>query len=127
SAHAQQKPNPTFELAMCNLSDFQGVFVALRHKQDAQKWTVDGWYAIPDGGCTFIGGVFRGKNLQLGRWERWRGSGARRYREYPQNRSIGMHRPRQNVQADIGWFVFGGSSNCKIQINNGPGEPFGPC
>lgn len=55
SSHAQQKPNPTFELAMCNLSDFQGVFVALRHKQNTQKWAVDGWYAIPDGGCTFIG------------------------------------------------------------------------
>jgi uncharacterized membrane protein len=59
SSHAQQKPNPTFELAMCNLSDFQGVFVALRHKQNAQKWAVDGWYAIPDGGCTFIGTFLR--------------------------------------------------------------------
>jgi len=59
SSHAQQTPDPTFELAMCNLSDFQGVFVALRHKQDAQKWTVDGWYAIPDGGCTFIGSFLR--------------------------------------------------------------------
>jgi uncharacterized membrane protein len=59
SSRAQQAPtqtrNPTFELAVCNLSDFQGVFFALRHKQDAQKWAVDGWYAIPDGGCTFIG------------------------------------------------------------------------
>jgi uncharacterized membrane protein len=45
----------TFELAVCNMSDFQGVFMAVRHRQDAQKWQVDGWYAIPDGGCTFIG------------------------------------------------------------------------
>jgi uncharacterized membrane protein len=59
SAYGQQNPNPTFELAMCNLSDFQGVFVALRHKQDARKWAVDGWYAIPDGGCTFIGTFLR--------------------------------------------------------------------
>jgi uncharacterized membrane protein len=55
SARAEQKQNQTFELAVCNLSDFQGVFFALRHKQASQKWMVDGWYAIPDGGCTFIG------------------------------------------------------------------------
>src|SRR5215472_5863701 len=59
SSHAQQKQNPTFELAMCNLSDFQGMFVALRHKRDVQKWAVDGWYAIPDGGCTLIGSFLR--------------------------------------------------------------------
>ena len=59
SSHSQQRPDPTFELAMCNLSDFQGVFVALRHRQNAQKWAVDGWYAIPDGGCTFIGSFLR--------------------------------------------------------------------
>jgi uncharacterized membrane protein len=52
-SRAQQ--GQTFELAVCNMSDFQGVFMALRHKQDAQRWQVDGWYAIPDGGCTFIG------------------------------------------------------------------------
>jgi len=55
SARAEQKQNQTFELAVCNLSDFQGVFFALKHKQIAQKWMVDGWYAIPDGGCTFVG------------------------------------------------------------------------
>jgi uncharacterized membrane protein len=53
SSRAQQ--SQTFELAVCNMSDFQGVFMAVRHKLDAQKWQVDGWYAIPDGGCTFIG------------------------------------------------------------------------
>jgi uncharacterized membrane protein len=37
------------------MSDFQSVFMALRHKLDATRWQVDGWYAIPDGGCTFIG------------------------------------------------------------------------
>jgi uncharacterized membrane protein len=55
SARAEQKQNQTFELAVCNLSDFQGVFFALRHQQAGQKWMVDGWYAIPDGGCTLIG------------------------------------------------------------------------
>ena len=59
SAHAQQPPaqpqNPTFELAVCNLSDFEGVYLALKHKQGAQSWVVDGWYGIPDGGCTLIG------------------------------------------------------------------------
>jgi uncharacterized membrane protein len=59
SSHAQQTQNPTFELAMCNLSDFQGVFVALRYKQDAQIWAVEGWFAIPDGGCAFIGSFLR--------------------------------------------------------------------
>ena len=50
-----QQPSQTFDLAACNMSDFQGVFMAVRHKQDATHWLVDGWYAIPDGGCTFIG------------------------------------------------------------------------
>jgi uncharacterized membrane protein len=54
-----QNQSATFELAMCNLSDFKGAFVALAHKQDAQKWLVEGWYAIPDGGCTFIGTFLR--------------------------------------------------------------------
>src|ERR1700682_3879581 len=59
SSRAEQQQTQTFELAVCNLSDFQGVFVALRHKQNTQKWAVDGWYAIPDGGCTFIGSYLR--------------------------------------------------------------------
>jgi uncharacterized membrane protein len=59
SSRAEQQQNQTFELAVCNLSDFQGVFFALRHKQNTQKWAVDGWYAIPDGGCTFIGSFLR--------------------------------------------------------------------
>jgi len=56
-SRAQQ--SQTFELAACNMSDFRGVFMALRHKQDAQHWQVDGWYAIPDGGCAFIGTYLR--------------------------------------------------------------------
>ena len=59
SSRAEPQQNQTFELAVCNLSDFQGVFLAVRHKQTAQKWVVDGWYAIPDGGCTFIGSFQR--------------------------------------------------------------------
>ena len=59
SARAQQPPapaqNPTFQLAVCNLSDFQGAFFAIKHKQSADSWTVNGWYAIPDGGCTLVG------------------------------------------------------------------------
>lgn len=55
SSRAEQQQNQTFELAVCNLSDFQGVFFALKHRQAGQKWMVNGWYAIPDGGCTFIG------------------------------------------------------------------------
>jgi uncharacterized membrane protein len=50
-----QQPAPTFELAMCNMSDYSSVFVALRQKQDAQKWTVSGWYPLPDRGCAFLG------------------------------------------------------------------------
>lgn len=50
-----QQPAPTFEFAMCNMSDYGGVFVALRQKQDGQKWTVSGWYPLPDRGCTFLG------------------------------------------------------------------------
>jgi uncharacterized membrane protein len=44
---------------MCNMSDFSGVFVALRQKQDAQRWTVSGWYPLPDRGCAFLGSFQR--------------------------------------------------------------------
>jgi uncharacterized membrane protein len=67
AASAQQAPNTSgqqqqsasFELAVCNMSAFQGVFVALMHKQDAQKWVVDGWYAVPDSGCSLLGTFLR--------------------------------------------------------------------
>lgn len=58
SSPAQQQ-NATFEFAFCNMSDFSGVFVALTHKQNVQKWTASGWYAIPDLGCTFVGSFLR--------------------------------------------------------------------
>jgi hypothetical protein len=57
-SHAQQKPN-TFEMAFCNMSDFQSIWVALMHKKDAQTWAVDGWYPIPDYGCAPVGSFLR--------------------------------------------------------------------
>ena len=55
-----QLPQPsTFELAMCNISNVPSVFVALAHRQDAQNWRVEGWYAIPDAGCALIGKFMR--------------------------------------------------------------------
>jgi uncharacterized membrane protein len=50
-----QAQDTTFELAVCNLSDFRGVFFAVKYKREDESWMVDGWYAIPDGGCTFVG------------------------------------------------------------------------
>src|SRR5262249_28255763 len=55
----QQQPSASAEVAVCNMSAFQGVFVALMHKQDAQKWVVEGWYAVPDSGCTLLGSFLR--------------------------------------------------------------------
>jgi uncharacterized membrane protein len=56
--HAQQQ-NPRFQLAFCNISTFNNVRVALAYRQDAQQWVVDGWYPIPDRGCTLIGSFLR--------------------------------------------------------------------
>jgi uncharacterized membrane protein len=44
---------------MCNISNIPSVFVALTHRQDAQSWRVEGWYAIPDAGCALIGKFMR--------------------------------------------------------------------
>lgn len=52
---AAQQRSPTFELAMCNMTDVHGLFVAIASKQTSQKWWVTGWYALPDYGCTLIG------------------------------------------------------------------------
>ena len=53
SSHAQQ--TQTFQLAFCNISAYSNVTVALVHKKDAEKWAVDGWYPVPDNGCTVVG------------------------------------------------------------------------
>jgi uncharacterized membrane protein len=64
---AQDQPNATFQLAFCNLSDYDAVLVALMHKADAQNWTVDGWYPIPDRGCAPIGNFLRDKIFYFAR------------------------------------------------------------
>lgn len=58
SSHAQQ-PNPSFQLAFCNLSTFDNVRVALAYQQNTQRWVVDGWYPLPDRGCTLLGSFLR--------------------------------------------------------------------
>ena len=52
--HAQQSQTRV-QLAFCNLSSNTGVRVAIMHRVDAQKWVVDGWYPVPNDGCTVIG------------------------------------------------------------------------
>jgi uncharacterized membrane protein len=54
SSHAQQQ-GQAFQLAFCNISAYSNVTVALVHKKDAEKWAVDGWYPVPDNGCTVVG------------------------------------------------------------------------
>jgi uncharacterized membrane protein len=56
---AQQQTAPDFQLAFCNMSSFSRVLVAVAHRLDAQRWAVEGWYPVPDGGCS-IAGVFKG-------------------------------------------------------------------
>ena len=59
--HAQQ-PAQEFQLAFCNISAFSKVLVALAHRQDGQRWTVDGWYPIVDNGCSVVGN-FKGDTV----------------------------------------------------------------
>jgi uncharacterized membrane protein len=59
SAQAEAPKTNMFELAMCNISNVPGVFVALTHRKDAQNWQVEGWYAVPDWGCALIGSFMR--------------------------------------------------------------------
>ena len=61
SGQAQQ-PAREFELAFCNMSSFSHVLVAIAHRQDAQRWTVEGWYPLPDGGCA-VAGTFKGDSV----------------------------------------------------------------
>jgi uncharacterized membrane protein len=56
--HAQQQSSK-FQLAFCNISTFNNVRVALAYRQDAQQWVLDGWYPVPDGGCTLLGSFLR--------------------------------------------------------------------
>jgi Protein of unknown function (DUF1036) len=58
-AGAQQQDGQKFEIAFCNISAFTDVAVALMYKQDAQRWWVAGWYALPDGGCSLLGSFLR--------------------------------------------------------------------
>jgi uncharacterized membrane protein len=57
----QQQQQQPFQLAFCNTSAYSNVLVALVHRKDAQNWTVDGWYPIPDYGCTVVGSFQRDK------------------------------------------------------------------
>jgi uncharacterized membrane protein len=52
---AMAQANQTFQLAFCNISAYSDVYVALTSKADAQRWSVSGWYPIPDNGCTLVG------------------------------------------------------------------------
>jgi uncharacterized membrane protein len=55
---AQQQPQ-SFQLAFCNISAYSNVLVSVAHRQDAQRWLVDGWYPVPDGGCAVVGSFQR--------------------------------------------------------------------
>jgi uncharacterized membrane protein len=52
---AMAQASQTFQLAVCNISAFSDVYVAITAKADGQRWTVSGWYPIPDSGCTLVG------------------------------------------------------------------------
>src|SRR5947209_14394302 len=59
-ARAEQAASTdTFELAVCNNSDYASMLLALMYKKDAQNWEVSGWYPIPDSGCTIVGRFIR--------------------------------------------------------------------
>jgi hypothetical protein len=62
--HAQQPSQSAqqFQLAFCNISAFSRVLIALVHRPDGQRWTVDGWYPIADGGCSVVGN-FKGDTV----------------------------------------------------------------
>ena len=48
-----QQQSQDFQLAFCNISAFSAVVVALVRKEDAERWVVDGWYPVPNGGCAW--------------------------------------------------------------------------
>ncbi len=58
----QQQTTEEFQLAICNMSSFSRVLVAVAHRQDAQRWAVAGWYPVPDGGCA-ITDTFKGNSV----------------------------------------------------------------
>ena len=66
-----------FQLAFCNISALTDVMVALIHKRDAQTWTVEGWYPIPDNSCTLLGSFMRdtvywyGEGINKNRQRTW--------------------------------------------------------
>lgn len=60
-AHAQQTTQE-FQLAFCNMSNFSRVRVAIAHRLDAQRWAVDGWYPVPNYGCS-IASTFKGDSV----------------------------------------------------------------
>ncbi len=93
--HAQQT-SQEFQLAFCNISNFSRVLVAIAHRQDAQRWTVDGWYPVADYGCS-IAGTFKGDTVYYyafgetrdGRNVTWSRAGQR------QDGVLAMRGPRQ--------------------------------
>ena len=50
-----------FSFEVCNSSSVRNVSIAILSKNDlnGSSWHLAGWYIIPDGGCTTIGGYWR--------------------------------------------------------------------
>jgi uncharacterized membrane protein len=57
-----QQGTQEFQLAFCNMSSFSRVLVAIAHRQDGQRWAVDGWYPVPNYGCA-VAGTFKGDSV----------------------------------------------------------------
>jgi uncharacterized membrane protein len=56
----QKQQKQTFSLALCNRSTATSVNVVLLYRppNDPDKWQVEGWYPLPDGGCQLIGSLY---------------------------------------------------------------------
>ncbi len=57
-----QQTTQEFQLAFCNMSSFSRVLVAIAHREDGQRWAVDGWYPVPNYGCS-LAGTFKGDSV----------------------------------------------------------------
>ena len=59
----QQLKEPVFSFSFCNFSKHPNLSLALMSKstEAPHPWRAEGWYAIPDGGCNFIGSFYGDK------------------------------------------------------------------
>jgi hypothetical protein len=56
----QVQQKQTLTVSICNQSKARDVRVSLQYRpiNEPEKWRVQGWFPVPDGGCSIIGSVF---------------------------------------------------------------------